>query len=344
MSLSLRFDDHPGYHRSFLAMTAGAALGGGVATLAGLSAGPWVGGLVGVAAGLSWVDRPRRAWLMGARLTAAAVGLAAVSIGAGPWGLALALGVGLAVGATARRALLVLAAGVVTGLWAGWAASTVVAAQALTSLPGWVTGALAATGIGLAAGLARSLRHVAVAVDPVAAAYRALPPLSGEARDLVDRGRSIWVASASLSLPGDENGDLVKDGVLKLFGVASKLAANPAIDPTDIDRRITEVEARIEACTDAVAREQYKDARGALVDQRRYADRVGTARERIIARMHHCVATLEKFRMACAQLDATAAAREAADARSAMSVLGDLGDGLAIVGEPPALPAAAPPG
>ena len=68
----------------------------------------------------------------------------------------------------------------------------------------------------------------------------------------------------------------------------------------------------------------------ALADQRRYVERVSAARERIVARMHHCVATLEKFRMACTQLDATAAAREAADARNAMSILGELGDGLAL--------------
>ena len=87
---------------------------------------------------------------------------------------------------------------------------------------------------------------------------------------------------------------------------------------------------RIAACTDAVASEQYAEARAALVDQRRYAASVSASRERIVARMHHCVATLEKFRMACAQLDATAASREAADARNAMSVLGELGEGLAL--------------
>jgi hypothetical protein len=154
--------------------------------------------------------------------------------------------------------------------------------------------------------------------------------MNGEARELVERGRTMWQASAGLPV-GDDNRELVKDGVLRLFAVAGKLSAAPAVDGTEIERRIAEIDQRIAAASDAVAREQYVEARAALADQRRYVDRVGAARERIVARMHHCVATLEKFRMACAQLDATAAAREAADARNAMSVLGELGDGLAIV-------------
>ena len=231
---------------------------------------------------------------------------------------------------------------------AAWAAKTSGHARETASLAPWIQSALAATAVGLAATLALAVRHLRLVADPVDAAYRALPPLGDEARDLVERGRTIWVASAELSIPGDDNRDLVKDGVLKLFAVAGKLAQTRAVDGAEVDRRIGEIDQRIEACSDAVAREQYKDARAALVDQRRYVDRVGAARERIVARMHHCVATLEKFRLACAQLDAAAAAREAADARSAMSVLGELGDGLAIVGsgELPGLPPpaeAAPP-
>ena len=139
-----------------------------------------------------------------------------------------------------------------------------------------------------------------------------------------------------------------KLALLLRAGARVRLVA-PAIDAASIDVRIAELDLRIAACTDAIAAAQFKDARAALADQQRYAASVAASRERIVARMHHCVATLETFRLACAHADASAAAREAADARTAVAVLADLSDGLseaaratdAPADEPPALPAAA---
>lgn len=330
MTTALRFVDHPGFHRSFLACAAGAALGGAALSLAGgLPQPQLVGGVAGALAGLSWAERAP-AWRIGARLVlvAAAGALLLAGVGAAP--LAAALGLGLALGTSRRRAPWVAAAGIAAGLVAAWAGARVMSAQETAGLALPLTGLFAGISVGLAATIAAAARHVAVVPDPVAAAYRALPPMSGEARDLVERGRTMWTASAGLPV-GDDNRELVKDGVLRLFSVAGKLAAAPPVDGGEVERRIAEIDTRIAAATDAIAREQYVEAKAALVDQRRYVERVVAARERIVARMHHCVATLEKFRMACAQLDATAAAREAADARNAMSVLGELGDGLAVL-------------
>lgn len=339
MSTALRFVDHPVFHRSFAAMTLGAAAGGAAMTaIGGVESPALVGGVVGALAGLSWAEPRRSALRMGLRLCAAAGGLALVLAGFGIAGVAVAIGLGLALGTAGiqpraslakNRALLVGAAGTLAGLWAAWAASRVMVAQETASLALPLTGLFAGASVGLAASLAAAGRHVMLVADPVQSAYRALPAMSGEARELVERGRKIWQGSAELPI-GDENRELVKDGVLRLFGVAERLQAAPALDAAEVERRIGELDQRIEACTDAIAREQYTEARAALVDQRRYIERVAAARERIVARMHHCVATLEKFRMACAQLDATAAAREAADARNAMSVLGELGEGLAL--------------
>lgn len=330
MSTALRFVDHPAFHRSFLAIALGAAAGGSVMTaIGGVDAPALVGGTVGALAGLSWAETPRSAFRTGLRFVAAAAGLALVLAGHALAGVALAIGLGLALGSSRRHAPFVVVAGAVAGFWAAWAASRVMMAQETASLAVPLTGMLAGASVGLAASLAVATRHVRLVADPVHAAYRALPAMSGEARDLVERGKKIWDGSEGIAL-GDDNRELVKDGVLRLFGVAERLQSAPALDAAEVDRRIGEIDVRIEACTDAIAREQYTEARAALVDQRRYIDRVGAARERIVARMHHCVATLEKFKMACAQLDATAAAREAADARNAMSVLGELGEGLAL--------------
>ncbi len=351
MSTALRFVDHPGFHRIFLACAAGAALGGAAGSLAGAGL---IGGAAGALAGLSWAEarpstRPSASrgtyvWRMGMRLLACAAGGALVVTGMPVLAMALALGIGLAIGSVhperghrPSRGLLVALAGALAGVVATWGSTTVMGAEQTAGLALPLTGALAGLSVGLAGTLAAATRHVAVVPDPVAAAYRALPPMGGEARDLVERGRSMWQATSQLPF-GEDNRELVKDGVLRLFSVAGKLSSAPAVDGAGIERRIAEIDARIEATTDAVAREQYVEARAALVDQRRYVERVHAARERIVARMHHCVATLEKFRMACTQLDATAAAREAADARNAMSVLGELGDGLSLA----ELPAASP--
>ncbi|MCL4223727.1 MAG: hypothetical protein KJZ91_04550 [Myxococcales bacterium] len=333
MTTALRFVDHPAFHRASIATALGAAAGAAGATALagplGLAAPALVGGVVGALAGLSWAETGRSAGRTGLRLCAAAAGLALLATGQPAAAVALALALGLAIGSGRRRAAVVGVAGAVAGLVAAWASTRVMGAQETASLAPPLTGALAGAAVGLATTLALAARHLTLAPDPVAAAYRALPPLAGEARDLVERGRAIWAGTAELPV-GDDNRELVKDGVLRLFGVAERLAAAPAVDGGGIERRIAELDHRIAGCGDAVAREQYVEARAALVDQRRYVDRVGAARERIVARMHHCVATLETFKLACAQLDATAAAREAADARNAMSVLGELGEGLAI--------------
>ncbi|HVV84685.1 MAG TPA: hypothetical protein VHE35_16580, partial [Kofleriaceae bacterium] len=174
----------------------------------------------------------------------------------------------------------------------------------LASWPAVASGAAAAATFGLASAVALAARHVTIAKDPVLEAYRALPPLTGEGRELVERGRAIWQATAASAVTAPEHRALVQDGVLQLLRAADRLARTPAVDTADIARRQAELDARIEAATDAVAREQYRQTRAALDDQRRYADRVGASRERMVARMHHGVTTLETFRLACAQLDA----------------------------------------
>ncbi|MBZ0237840.1 MAG: hypothetical protein K8M05_36335, partial [Deltaproteobacteria bacterium] len=66
MSTALRFVDHPAFHRSFLAISVGAAVGGAAMTaLGGIEAPALVGGAIGALAGLSWAESPRSAARMG---------------------------------------------------------------------------------------------------------------------------------------------------------------------------------------------------------------------------------------------------------------------------------------
>lgn len=327
----LRFDDHPGFQREFVATAIGAAvMGAGAALLpsAAVAGIPAVatGAMVGAAAGLSWAERPWSPLRLGVRLAAIAAGLGVAAATGVTWVAPMALAIVIAVGASRARALVAAGAAVAAALVAAWVARRTAGAAELGAWPEAAVGATSGLLLGAIAAAGTAARHVGWMRDPVRAAWKDLPPLAGEPRALVERGYAIWREAEALSA---DDRALVQGGLLKLFTVASRLTTAPAVDGTAIDERITAIDARIAACADAVAAEQFREARQALVDQRRYADSVAASRERIVARMHHCVATLEKFRMACAQADASAAARDAADARSAVAVLGDLSDGLA---------------
>ena len=339
MNTTLRFDDHPGFHREVLLGAAGAAVVG--AGWAALSASPWAalqGGAVGLALGLGALRDRTRALHTGLGLVVVAAGLLAMHLGAGLWGLAALVGALAALHVPVRRMPWAAGAGLALGYAGAWAAARIGVASELSMVPAVVTAGLSAAAFGLASAVALSARHVVVAKDPVETAYRALPAMTGEGRELVERGRAIWQATAASAVTASEHRALVEDGVLQLLRAADRLARTPAVDRADIVRRQGELDQRIEAAVDPVAREQYRQTRSALDDQQRYADRVSGARERILARMHHGVTTLETFRLACAQLDATAAAREAADARSAVAVLAEVDAGEL---EPPASAASA---
>jgi hypothetical protein len=329
MTTTLGFDDHLEFHREALVGMGGAALGG--AGWAALSSSPWAalqGAAVGLAIGLGAL-RGRSRWLStGLGLLVVAGGLGAVALGAGRWGLAAMVAALAALHAPARRMPWAAVAGFGLGYLGAWAGARLGMASEISSLPGAVVGGLSAGAFGLTSALALAARHVTVAKDPVETAYRELPPITGEGRELVERGRAIWRATAASAIGGDQRA-LVQDGVLQLLRAADRLARMPVVDSAGIARRQAELDQRIEAAVDAVARDQYRQTRATLDDQKRYADRVGAARERIVARMHHGVTTLETFRLACVQLDATAAERDAADARAAVAVLAELGSGEA---------------
>jgi hypothetical protein len=339
----LGFDDHAGFHRVALGAGSGATLGAaaaalGPAAVAGVPA-SIVGALVGIAAGMGWAERPTSALRIGARLCAIAAGVGAASV-IGSWTVTpLALAAVLIIGAPRARLAWAAPVAALAAVAAVWAAERVLGAAALAS---WSAPALdAASGLFLGSIAAGALagRHVTIATDPILAAWRALPPLAGEPKALAERGLAIWHDSAAMRA---DDRALVAGGLTTLFAVAAKASSAPAIDATSIDARIAELDQRIAACSDPIAAAQFKDARAALADQQRYAASVAASRERIVARMHHCVATLETFRLACAHADVSAAAREAADARTAVAVLADLSDGLSEAARAADAPAALP--
>lgn len=312
----LTFADHPGFHRAAAAIGGGAAAG---ALVTGAVSGePALGALVGVATALAVVEQARPLVACAALAVAVgAVGFAALSPAALPLGLAAVL----VLGAPRARVPLVAAVALAAAFAAAWAGQRADAAAALASWPAAVVDLTSGLFIGAVAAAARASRHAGLERDPVSAARRALPALTGEPAELVDRAMAIWSQRGALT--GDDRA-LVVSGVTTVLAVAGRAQAAPVVARAAIDARIAELDGKLAGCADDEAAQQYRDARAALVEQATHADGVATARERLIARMHRCVATLETFRMACAHADASAAAREAADARSAVEGLAEL--------------------
>jgi hypothetical protein len=143
--------------------------------------------------------------------------------------------------------------------------------------------------------------RIAIEHDAVIAAMRALPPrVDAEIRDLADQGAKVW-AEVKTRMPANDAGlGLIQDGVLKLVDVAArseKIPADVNASAARVKTRIDELDARIAAATDEIARAQYGEARTALDDQRRYLEGIQISRERLVARMHNYLAALEKFRL-----------------------------------------------
>jgi hypothetical protein len=250
-----------------------------------------------------------------------------------------------------RRALRIVACALIAcgvGMVAAWVALRVGHAQRTASWPGWETDTVAAAAAGMTCVLALLPRHLHVAFDPVQAAVRWLPDaLDAEVRGLCDRSTAIWAGTKQQLAHGDPGLALVRDGVLKALEVAGKsVEVAPSLaGEAELARRIEDLDARIAAATDAEVKAQYEQARGALEDQRRYRAHIRGSRDRLIARLHHHVAALEKFQLAASGL---AAARAATAGQAAVAQLAELsqdvaasGDALAELELEPTAPAAA---
>ncbi|MCB9562128.1 MAG: hypothetical protein H6708_17120 [Kofleriaceae bacterium] len=239
--------------------------------------------------------------------------------------LAVVLGVGLNLGVRGWRLAAAAAIGGGVAYLGGFAAGQVMIARETAPLPGWLEAMTAATAMSIVCVAALLPRHLVVVRDAVAAARRALPAeLDDEVRGLVDRGHAVW-EQASPRLDAEGQG-LLRDGVLRLYELAGRWARvdRPADGVDALRARAAELDGRVEASTDEVAREQYRDARAAIADQLRYVDGIQQSRERVLARLHACVATLEKFRLASAHLETASASRQAVEGRQTVALLAEV--------------------
>jgi hypothetical protein len=178
-----------------------------------------------------------------------------------------------------------------------WCAVRIGHARATEMWPAWMTNAASAGAMGMVGTLALLVRHATASADPIATARRALPAtIDPEVKTLVERALVIWETTKVVG----EDKKLLAAGVLETLAIAKQTADGKAAgEASDLDlaMRIGELDKRIAQTTDAEARAQYESARAALEDQKALRVERSAARDRLVAKLHNQVATLEKFQL-----------------------------------------------
>jgi hypothetical protein len=313
----LRFRDHREFHlqvlRIVLVMAAGAAVsvlaGGGrlAATLAGAVLVPALGFAIAPPTAAR-----RAADLLGALAGAGAGALIGLGAPTAPYLTAAALGMAAALLGSrsqvpVRRVIVTAASGLAFAL-AAFVGATLGTIEPLCDLPPLVGQSVAGAAAGLTAALGVVGLHLSVERDAVLEAYAGLKDaLEGEVGAIVDQSLIAYrrIGPALDGLGPEERGQLRKatsDLVLSILHLARRLVAIDreahATSAEELSRRVDALDERIARTDDAVAREQYRLARTAVLAQLSYLKDIGAGRERIIARMHHDLAGLERLRLA----------------------------------------------
>lgn len=358
MPTQLRFSDHTAFHRQVLRMTvAGASFGLFAHLLAYLFP---LGGhlpqvmllaLSATVLGLAALPPQRGAW-MGACLLGLGLGLiGALSLQAlshgrptYPW---FGFGVyGLSVGILAgrdlkghQRYLLPLATGVSVVLATYVVAIFRAKITFVHYVPSFVAEPVYGALYGFLVSVALAVRQLAWSQDPVARACEQIrPSLRGEMLELADQAVSLYVKIRQVLRDRQAQGGAPVEPklvlaaerlVLRIFAMGQQwqeveLGAG-ATKADDLVERIETLEQKIEQSSDEVARKQYRAARDALSSQLRYLKSISRNRERVVARVHNYLATLERLHLALWNHRGTDAAKLSDEVQPILDELDDIG-------------------
>jgi hypothetical protein len=344
MAMTLRFEDHQEFHRAALAMGVCGALAGLAVHVVDLvfpgaaaPGSPWCLALLAGAAGYGAAcpparNRPRALIALVAVVLALEVALGLARFGksetAGGAALALAFAALLARGG--RRPLVVAPAAAAAALLMRFVYASLVAAGQDAHVPPWILAAAAGAAFGFVGVLGVVPRHLRLRRNRVAAAYAACRDLlGGEMRELAERGMGVWAKMNAEGEPESPVRDTIEDSVVRLFDVGRKWAqveSDGARTPAGkLVERMDAIQAKLERCEDAIARGQYQQAHAALAAQVRYLRDIAIARERVIARMHHYLAAMERLRLAVINHRSADASRLSSEVQPILEDLEGLG-------------------
>jgi hypothetical protein len=347
--ITLRFRDHAVFHLQALrlvvvaaALTAFAQIAQAVVPAPRLLA-PLLLALLCAAGGLAvTLPRPgrRSADIALAALLGAVAAAGAVLFG-GPQALPGVALCGAMIGVIASRdaalprrlaAAAAFAASLALGAFVAGAIDGYLRADRVPTFVAAVSGGAAA---GLVCALGALALHLGFARDAVFDAYVGVKDsLRGEVGGLVDQSlhayRRIGASLQGLGCePQAQLRKTVSALVLSILNLARRLATidreAQATSADELSRRLEGLQAKVAQTQDAVAREQYSLAASAVAAQLGYLRDIGAGRERIVARMHHHLAGLERLRLALVNQRSADAQRLSAEVQGILDELGQLG-------------------
>jgi len=349
----IRFADHGRFHRAALRMSVAGALAGLVAHVIALLE-PGLGGpaaplplalvagaalhgaapretrargfdlaLVVLAASaaafaLAAAGRGHMAPVLGVALFAGALGLL-FGRGAphgGPAGRPFGSAPGGTRGASGARLWLLVAAGAGAALAARFVLGSLAAFE---PGPAWMAAALSGGAFGAVAVLGLLPRHLAVAQR-----------VRGEVDELMARARAVLTASERA---GDDVTvrEAIRGEVARLDEVAGRwrelerqVTSSP--EPAALSARIQELDRRIVMAADPVARGQFEQAQSEVAQQLRDVESMWHARERVLARMHHSLAAIERMRTGAVGAEMDTASHALVEAEDIMQSVDGRGD------------------
>lgn len=342
MQATIRFRDHEEFQRAALHMGIAGVLAGlaaHVATQLIPGAGPtWI--LTALMAATAYgasrpANRTRLADLALVALVAlGAGGLFALSASIGRadnLGIAaVALGFGLLVGRGGRRFAATLASAGAALLLSRYVHDNLVNAAVTAHIPMWVAAGATGGAFAFVGVLGLLPRHIDIGANRVATAYAASQGIvTGEIRELADRAVALWNKVDATLEPDAPVRKAIEDSVVRLFELArswSAVEADGARTPIDLlAQRMAAITEKMEKTQDAIAKAQYAQAHAALAEQLRYLKEIGTARERVVARMHHYLAAMERLRFAVINHRSADASRISIEVQPILDDLKDLG-------------------
>jgi len=280
---------------------------------------------------------------------ALATGVALRVLGARPIGAAvLASGFGILVARGGRRFALTLVAAGAAVLICRFVYVSLLGAAGTAGVPLWAAAAATGGAFAFVGVLGLLPRHLDLASNRVAAAYDASRTvLTGEMRELADRAVTLWNKVDATLEPDAAPRKTIEDSIVRVLEVGRRWAAVEADDPgaplrfaprsaeprgapprapADVlAQRMEAMADKMAKTDDAVAKAQYAHAHAALAEQARYLKEIGASRERVLARMHHYLAAMERLRFAVINHRSADASRLATEVQPILDDLAHLG-------------------
>ena len=215
----------------------------------------------------------------------------------------------------------------------------------VTWMPPWA--GLAALGgvLGFSLSFAGLPRLTGGSRDPAAEAFEALggrpsTPLTDLARRAAEAHgatlTALWGAPAAVRRLSDDVAAASEGLALSVLAVAARwsdveaaLDLGGADQPGRLASRVAELEAKAADAADPVTERGYLGARDQVRTLVAHHERLAEGRERLTARLHQQVATLESLRLACVHLRSADAQRFACEVSPLLDAAADLSAGAA---------------